>query len=208
MLSDVVTQIGYNYFSLAIIVAFILIISEVTTAVFGWSIGDVIEFEVSMEVQKDSWLGKFFSLSKIGSTPSIIPLATFLLTYGMFGIGAGFAYSHSKIMVSPLLVDMFFLIIPVIVGAVVMCIINNLVYRLVPREIVTKIRYQSDLVGHDAVMLADSSIGAPARARVFSADETHFVRVEPNTHVPFTAGEKVRLLNHLGADTFRGGSLR
>ncbi|MCO1333007.1 YqiJ family protein [Microbulbifer sp. OS29] len=190
-------------FTGALVLMFMIALLEGVMTLIGIGISDLLDnllpdFEVDVpDTGLSGGLTKLLGWLRFGEVPALILLVTFLVSFGATGL-----------IIQMLLESIFGFLLPgglLALGVIFLALpqvrfVGNILRRFAIGD-------ESEAVGRDSfigriaiITIGKAEAGSPAEARF--SDEygtTHYVMVEPDTSETFNQGEKVLLVEELGA---------
>ncbi|WP_444926374.1 YqiJ family protein [Microbulbifer sp. TRSA002] len=190
-------------FTGALILMFMIALLEGVMTMIGVGISDLLDnllpdFDVDVpDTGLSGGMTKLLGWLRFGEVPALILLVTFLVSFGVTGLVAQMLIESLVGYLLPgglLAVAVFFLALPQV------RFVGNIMRRFAVGDESEAVKRNS-FIGRVAIItIGKAEIGSPAEARF--SDEygtTHYVMVEPDESETFNQGEKVLLVEELGA---------
>ncbi|WNZ56509.1 YqiJ family protein [Microbulbifer sp. MKSA007] len=190
-------------FTGALILLFMIALLEGIMTLIGVGISDLLDnllpdFDVDVpDTGLSGGMTKLLGWLRFGEVPALILLVTFLVSFGVTGLVAQMLIESLVGYLLPgglLAVAVFFLALPQV------RFVGNIMRRFAVGDESEAVERNS-FIGRVAIItIGKAEIGSPAEARF--SDEygtTHYVMVEPDESETFNQGDKVLLVEELGA---------
>ncbi|WP_445355307.1 YqiJ family protein [Microbulbifer sp. EKSA008] len=190
-------------FTGALILMFMIALLEGIMTLIGVGISDLLDnllpdFDVDVpDTGLSGGMTKLLGWLRFGEVPALILLVTFLVSFGVTGLVAQMLIESLVGYLLPgglLAVAVFFLALPQV------RFVGNIMRRFAVGDESEAVERNS-FIGRVAIItIGKAEIGSPAEARF--SDEygtTHYVMVEPDESETFNQGDKVLLVEELGA---------
>ncbi|WP_444918720.1 YqiJ family protein [Microbulbifer sp. JMSA003] len=190
-------------FTGALILMFMIALLEGVMTLIGVGISDLLDnllpdFDVDVpDTGLSGGMTKLLGWLRFGEVPALILLVTFLVSFGVTGLVAQMLIESLVGYLLPgglLAVAVFFLALPQV------RFVGNIMRRFAVGDESEAVERNS-FIGRVAIItIGKAEIGSPAEARF--SDEygtTHYVMVEPDESETFNQGDKVLLVEELGA---------
>ncbi|WHI44732.1 YqiJ family protein [Microbulbifer sp. ANSA003] len=190
-------------FTGALILMFMIALLEGVMTLIGVGISDLLDnllpdFDVDVpDTGLSGGMTKMLGWLRFGEVPALILLVTFLVSFGVTGLVAQMLIESLVGYLLPgglLAVAVFFLALPQV------RFVGNIMRRFAVGDESEAVERNS-FIGRVAIItIGKAEIGSPAEARF--SDEygtTHYVMVEPDESETFNQGDKVLLVEELGA---------
>ncbi|WP_444892499.1 YqiJ family protein [Microbulbifer sp. JMSA004] len=190
-------------FTGALILMFMIALLEGVMTLIGVGISDLLDnllpdFDVDVpDTGLSGGMTKLLGWLRFGEVPALILLVTFLVSFGVTGLVAQMLIESLVGYLLPgglLAVAVFFLALPQV------RFVGNIMRRFAVGDESEAVERNS-FIGRVAIItIGKAEIGSPAEARF--SDEygtTHYVMVEPDESEIFNQGDKVLLVEELGA---------
>ncbi|WP_444895541.1 YqiJ family protein [Microbulbifer sp. SSSA005] len=190
-------------FTGALILMFMIALLEGVMTLIGVGISDLLDnllpdFDVDVpDTGLSGGMTKLLGWLRFGEVPALILLVTFLVSFGVTGLVAQMLIESLAGYLLPgglLAVAVFFLALPQV------RFVGNIMRRFAVGDESEAVERNS-FIGRVAIItIGKAEIGSPAEARF--SDEfgtTHYVMVEPDESEIFNQGDKVLLVEELGA---------
>ncbi|WP_444906722.1 YqiJ family protein [Microbulbifer sp. SSSA008] len=190
-------------FTGALILMFMIALLEGVMTLIGVGISDLLDnllpdFDVDVpDTGLSGGMTKLLGWLRFGEVPALILLVTFLVSFGVTGLVAQMLIESVVGYLLPgglLAVAVFFLALPQV------RFVGNIMRRFAVGDESEAVERNS-FIGRVAIItIGKAEIGSPAEARF--SDEygtTHYVMVEPDESETFNQGDKVLLVEELGA---------
>ncbi|WP_444934595.1 YqiJ family protein [Microbulbifer sp. JTAC008] len=187
----------------ALILMFMIALLEGIMTLIGVGISDLLDnllpnFDVDVpDTGLSGGMTKLLGWLRFGEVPALILLVTFLVSFGVTGLVAQMLIESLVGYLLPsglLAVAVFFLALPQV------RFVGNIMRRFAVGDESEAVERNS-FIGRVAIItIGKAEIGSPAEARF--SDEygtTHYVMVEPDESETFNQGDKVLLVEELGA---------
>jgi len=181
-------------FTIALAVVGLLSALEVLSLMLGGAVGVFDgDMDADVDIDADGAWGEFLSWLHVGQMPTMILLITFLLCFGIAGLGLQTALKSTSGAMLPLPISLLPAFLIALPGT---RLVGGLLKKVLPRDESESVSRESFLGCSGEITVGTARRGHPAEARVRDAfGKSHYVMVEPDSEEQtFAAGSKVVLL--------------